>query len=102
MLIYSVIMLISAAIFTGISIPIYKGNTDLIHAYHQTKVTDKAAYGRAFGKALLVIAVVLLISGLIGLREDFAVPAVVVLVAGLCIGIGCLAAVQRKYNNGIF
>ena len=28
--------------------------------------------------------------------------AVAVLVIGLCIGTGCIVAVQKKYNNGIF
>ena len=102
MLIYSVIMLITAMVFMGMSLAIYNGKTDLIHDYHQTKVTDKAAYGRAFGKALLVIAMTLLLSGIIGLWEKLVVPAVAVLFAGLCIGIGCIFAVQSKYNKGIF
>ena len=102
MLVYSIIMFIVATVFTIVSIAIYKGKTDLIHTYHQTKVTDKAAYGRAFGKALLVIAIALLLSGIIGLLEKLAMLAVAVLVIGLCIGIGCIVAVQKKYNNGIF
>ena len=102
MLMYSILMFMVATVFIGISIAIYKGKTDLIHAYHQTKVTDKAAYGRAFGKAMLVIAIALLLSGIIGLLEELAMLAVLVLVIGLCIGIGCIVAVQKKYNNGIF
>ena len=102
MIIYSVIMFITSAVFIGISFAIYKGRTDLIHDYHQTKVTDHAAYGKAFGKALFVIAGTLLVSGIIGLSDRFAVPAVAVLMIGLCIGIGCIVAVQRKYNKGIF
>lgn len=102
MLMYSILMFMVATVFIGISIAIYKGKTDLIHAYHQTKVTDKAAYGRAFGKAMLVIAIALLLSGIIGLLEKLAMLAVLVLVIGLCIGIGCIVAVQKKYNNGIF
>ncbi len=101
-LIYSVIMLMMAMIFIGVSLAIYNGKTDLIHDYHQTKVTDKAAYGKAFGKALLVIAIALLLSGIIGLLKNLVVLAVVVLIAGMCIGIGCIYAVQRKYNKGVF
>ena len=86
----------------GVSIAIYKGKTDLIHDYHQNKVTDKAAYGKAFGKALFVIAVALLLSGIIGLLDNFAMLAVVVLIIGLCIGLGCIVAVQMKYNKGVF
>ncbi len=102
MLVYSIVLFLVAVIFIGVSIAIYKGKTDLIHNYHQTKVTDKAAYGKSFGKALLVIAITLLLSGIIGLLDNSAVLAVAVLIIGLCIGVGCIIAVQRKYNKGIF
>ena len=98
MLVYFMIMFLVAAVFMGISIAIYKGKTDLIHDYHHTKVIDK----KAFGKALLVIAIASLFSGFIGLLDNLAVLAVVVLIIGLCIGVGCLVVVQRKYNKGVF
>jgi len=102
MLLYSIIMFLVAALFTVLGIAIYNGKTDLIHDYHQTKVTDKSAYGKAFGKAMLVIAVVMLLSGIIGLFENLLILAVVILMIGLVIGIICIVAVQRKYNNGLF
>ena len=105
MVLYSVIMFLVAVPFCWISIAIYKGKTNLIHDYHQTKVSDKAAYGKAFGKAMLVIAMALLLSGIVGLlgdSETIAMIAVVVLFVGLFIGIACIIAVQKKYNNGIF
>lgn len=102
MVLYSIIMFIVALIFIGLSIAIYNGKTDLIHDYHQTKVTNKAAYGKAFGKAMFVIAIALLLSGVIGLLNNMAMLAVVVLITGLCVGVGCIVAVQRKYNKGVF
>ncbi len=102
MLVYSVIMFLSGALFAGISIAIYRGKTDLIHDYHQTKVTDQAAYGKAFGKALFVITSALLLSGIIALSDHAAMPAVAVLIVGLMIGVVCIVAVQRKYNKGVF
>ena len=87
----------------GIGIGIYRGKTDLIHDYHQTKVTDKTAYGKAFGKAMFVMATALFLSGIIGLfgtSDSVAVIAVAVLVFGLLIGISCIIAVQKKYNKG--
>ena len=102
MLVYSMIMFVTAVIFAGMGIAIYRGKTDLIHDYHQTKVTDPSAYGRAFGKSMLVIAAGLLSSGVTGLFENLAMLAVAVLMTGLVIGIGCIAAVQKKYNNGLF
>ena len=102
MLVYSIIMFLVSALFTVLGIAIYKGKTDLIHDYHQTKVTDKSAYGKAFGKAMLLIATVMLLSGIIGLFEKLLILAVAILIIGFVLGIGCIVAVQRKYNKGVF
>ena len=102
MLLYSMILFLTAAIFAALSVAIYKGKTTLIHDYHQTNVTDHAAYGKAFGKALFVFAATMLLSGILGLWEHLVVLAVVALIIGFCIGMGCIVAVQKKYNNGVF
>lgn len=105
MVLYSIIMFLVAAAMGGMSIAIYRGRTDLIHDYHQAKVTDPAAYGKAFGKAMFVISAALLLSGIIGLlgdSETIAMIAVAVLLAGLFAGTGCIIAVQIKYNKGVF
>ena len=102
MLVYSIIMFLVAVLFTVLGIAIYKGKTDLIHDYHQTKVTNKSAYGKAFGKAMLVIATVMLLSGIIGLFKNLLMLAVAILIIGLVVGIGCIVAVQKKYNKGVF
>lgn len=88
-----------------ISMAIYQGKTDLIHDYHQTKVTDKAAYGKAFGKAMFAVSATLLLSGIIslfGASDLVAMIAVAVLFVGLFIGIAWIVAVQIKYNKGVF
>ncbi len=95
-------MFLVAVLFTVLGIAIYKGKTDLIHDYHQTKVTDKSAYGKAFGKAMLVIATVMLLSGIIGLFKNLLMLAVAILIIGLVVGMGCIVAVQKKYNKGVF
>jgi len=102
MLVYSIIMFLVSALFTVLGIAIYKGKTDLIHDYHQTKVTDKSAYGKAFGKAMLLIATVMLLSGIIGLFKKLLILAVVILIIGFVFGIGCIVSVQKKYNKGVF
>ena len=95
-------MFLVAVLFTVLGIAIYKGKTDLIHDYHQTKVTNKSAYGKAFGKAMLVIATAMLLSGIIGLFKNLLMLAVAILIIGLVVGIGCIVAVQKKYNKGVF
>lgn len=105
MMLYSIIIFLAAVPMIKISIAIYQGKTNLIHDYHQTKVTDKAAYGKAFGKAMFVVSMALLLSGIIGLfgdSEAIAMIAVPVLFIGLFIGIAWLVAVQKKYNKGVF
>ena len=102
MLVYSIIMFLVSALFTVLGIAIYKGKTDLIHDYHQTKVTDKSAYGKAFGKAMLLIATVMLLSGIVGLFEKLLILAVAILIIGFVLGMGCIVAVQKKYNKGVF
>ena len=105
MWVYSVIVFCVAALFLWLGVAIYKGNTELIHSYHQEKVTDKTAYGKAFGKALFVFAAGPLCSGIIELLYDSdtsSAIAVAVLMIGFIIGIACIVAVQLKYNKGIF
>lgn len=105
MLVYSVIMFLGAALFSALGIAVYKGKTDLIHQYHQTKVQDKTAYGRAFGKALFIFALAMLFSGITGLFAGTNLiggVAVAVLLTGICVGIICLVKVQNKYNSGVF
>ena len=102
MLVYSIIMFIVAVIFAGMGFAIFRGKTELIHDYHQTKVSDKSAYGRAFGKAMFIIATAMLISGIMGLFKNLAVTAVSILLIGLVIGICWIVAVQRKYNKELF
>ena len=105
MVLYSIIMFLAAVPMMKISIAIYQGKTNLIHDYHQTKVTDKAAYGKAFGRAMFVVSMALLLSGIISLfgdSEAIATIAVAVLFIGLFIGIAWIVAVQKKYNKGIF
>lgn len=105
MLLYSVIMFLTGAVLAGLGIAIYRGKTNLIHDYHRTRVTDPKAYGKAFGKAMLTFSAAPLLSGAVGLFGDHdaaAMAAVIILLVGLGIGIGCIAAVQMKYNKGIF
>ena len=105
MVVYSVIMFVTAALFAGIGRAIYRGKTGLIHAYHQTRITDGASYGKAFGKAMFVISGSLFLSGAVSLlaaSDTIAVIAVAILMVGLSVGIVCIIGVQKKYNKGVF
>ena len=96
MILYALIMFLCAALFTALAALIYKGKTDLIHYYHQTKVTDKTAYGKAFGKAMAVIAGGMALSGAASLFGEPAMwVAMAALATGLVVGIAAIIVVQK-------
>ena len=103
MIIYAFILLFTALIIGVMAVLIHKGKTSLIHDYHRTKVTDKAGYGKAFGKAMAVIAIAMALSGVVALFGACAMwGAVAVLAIGLIAGIIAIVRVQKKYNGGVF
>ena len=56
MLLYSGIMFATGAVLLVLAAKIAAGQVELIHDYHQTRVKDKVAYGKAFGKAMFAMA----------------------------------------------
>ena len=105
MITYAITLFLLSVAFTIVSILIYRGRTDLIHDYHQTKVKDQAAYGKAFGKAFSLFGVTMALSAvvsLLGKPDQTAVPAVVILILGLILATIRILAVQKKFNEGLF
>ena len=103
MLLYAIILLLAAAGFFVLAVQIYKGKTELIHDYHQTKVTDRIGYGKAFGKAMGVIAGAMACSGVAALFGQKAMGiAVAVLLTGVAAGTCGIICAQKKYNGGVF
>ena len=103
MLVYAILMFVLAIIFVVIAALIYNGKTNLIHDYHQTNVTDQKGYGKAFGKAMAVIAGAMALSGAVSLFGESAMGiAVTVLMIGLIAGLIAIFRVQKKYNGGMF
>ena len=105
MLPYSIMMFAAFITLIVLSVMIYRGKTNLIHSYHQTRVKDKTAYGKAFGKALPVVALACLISGIIGLlgnSKTVGMTAAITLIIGIILGLCCIVVVQQKYNKGVF
>lgn len=105
MLAYSLIMFAAAVLFLGLAAAIYRGNTNLIHSYHQTniKVPDKKAYGKAFAKAMLTLPASLILSGaiaLLGGTTSLALISVGVLLVGIIVSLIIITKVQNKFNGG--
>ena len=107
MIAYSIIMFVTAVLFLVLGIVVYRGNTKLIHDYHQTNVkeAERKEYSRAFAKGMFAICATLLVSGIIALvgEEGFIVAtSLSVLTVGLIVSVIILVKVQKKYNGGLF
>ena len=101
MIVYSIIMFIVALAMIIVSICIYRGNTKLIHDYHQTHVSDKQAYAKAMGKALFCMSLSPIVSGIVAIFSSSLLPTII-LILGLIISFIPLFLVQKKYNGSIF
>ena len=105
MWIYSVIMLIVAAVLIAVGAATYGGKTELIHSYHQKRVKDKAAYGRAMGRAIMLMGVffVLSVVPLFVSRSRAAdMWSIGLMSAGIVVSLALIIRAQIKYNKGIF
>lgn len=101
MSIFSIILFLTSLLFIILGISIYKGHVELIHSYHQENVTDKIGYGKAMGKALIIFSIPMLISGVIALFTESALPAII-LIFGMVVGFIPIIKTQNKYNGGMF
>ena len=92
-------------LFLIVAILVYRGKTELIHSYHQTRVKDKKAYGRAMGKALFVMAATMLLAAILTFfigESAYAWICPVTVTTGFVIGLVMICIIQKKYNQGIF
>ena len=104
---YSVILFVIAAAFVLLGVLIFRGNTKLIHDYHQTKVSEekKSAYAREFSVGVFLCAAGMILSGVIALfgeSRGIMIASVVALFAGIIAGTVVFGIVQKKYNGGLF
>ena len=98
---FALLMFLTALMFGYTARGIRHGKTHWIHDYHQTKVTDKEGYAKAFARALNFFTWGFALSGIAGFLLG-ATPALLIMLIGLAAGLIALARVQKKYNNGIF
>ena len=101
MLIYALILFAVSILFVGIGIALFRGKTDLIMEHHQTRVTDKTAYARAFSVPMFIIADSMALAGILAL-PDMAWISVGVLLSGLTVSIVWIIGIQMKHDKSIF
>ena len=79
MYVYAALMYALALIFIWMGRRIFRGDVGLIHACHQTRVKDSAAYGRDFGRVMCGLGAVMLLSGTLALfgEKEAYMPAAV-------------------------
>ena len=105
MILGGLVLLGVGILFSVFAVLIYRGKTDLIHAYHQTRVKDKIAYGRAMGRALGVMAISMLVVGVLTFwigESALAWLCPVTASVGMTVGLVMILIIQKKYNQGLF
>ncbi|MGN1479585.1 MAG: DUF3784 domain-containing protein [Acutalibacteraceae bacterium] len=107
MIIFSVLLFAVALLFLIIGILIYKGNTKLIHDYHQLKIkeSEKNNYCKDFSIGLFLISASLSVGGIIGLlgnSKQIALISIAVIFIGIIISFLVIYKVQKKYNGRVF
>ena len=102
-MLYTCIMALAGGSFVWLGLAIRGGRVDLIHDYHQKNVAPeaRAAYGRAMGGGLLIMAAAMLSSGLAAPVLGIGV-AMGLLFGGFAIGIAALIRAQNRFNGGLF
>ena len=101
MLIFALILFAVSVPFMGIGIALLRGKADLIMEHHQTRVTDKAAYAKAFSVPMFIIAGSMVMAGLFAL-PDMAAWSMGAFLCGLTVAIVWIICVQVKYDRGLF
>ena len=101
MLIFALILFAVSVPFGIIGITLLRGRSDLIMEHHQTRVTDKTAYAKAFSVPMFIIAGSMVLAGLLALA-GFAVWSMGALLGGLTVAIVWIICVHVKYDRGIF
>lgn len=87
-----------------------QGNISSIHSYHRHRVSeeDRIPFGRKVGLGTIIVGVgVMLFSILSAVTfytniQAFTVVGVVIMFAGIALGLGMSLRAMIKYNNGIF
>ena len=102
MILYAVILFLTALLFGWLAWQISRGNTRLIHDYHQTHVTDRKSYAKAIGKGIWIISISAAASGAVSLFGSENWMTVGILLVGLVWGLAVIVAAQKRYNGGIF
>lgn len=101
----SILYFAIAAIFIVVGILIFRGNTDLIHDYHQKNVKDFDGYGKGMGKGIISIGVFFLIGAVVTLAvrcESGTIAGIIVSLSGFVMSLIYILKVQKKYNGGLF
>ena len=104
MWIFSVILIAASLLIAGVGTAVFKGRTGLIHDYHQEKVSEenRPAYGRAIGRGLLCMAVVLFVGGLLPLicEAEWILKTIrATFIFGILLSVLLLVMAQKKYNR---
>ena len=106
-MIVTVILGIFLCVLGGVNMT---GNVSSLHSYHRKRVReeDKKPFGRLVGIGNIIIGLSLVAMGVLNYLAEqsasnsYTIAGMVVLIAGLVVGLGINFFAMIKYNKGIF
>lgn len=103
MIMYQLILFVVSLIILVLGIKIYKGNTKLIHSYHQENIKkeDLNKYAKAFAMGMFSISFVLFFDGVLSfITQNFLIIDSFLLI-GLVLSLIYIISVQKKFNKKV-
>lgn len=97
---YSTIMIAAAIVLELMAVRIYRGGTELIINYHQSRVKpeERLRYARDFSKGIFCLSATLLITGVTAIITKILISDIF-LITGTVISVVILVRVQNRYNK---
>ncbi len=99
----NIVMLVLGIVISVMGIVNMTGNISTIHSYNRRKVKEEdiPKYGRLVGMGTLIIGASVVVDCVL-LQLSLTLPATVITVAAIVVGLALILYAQIKYNKGIF
>lgn len=106
----SIVTLIVGVVCVALGISNMRGNISSLHSYHRHRVSesDRIPFGKKVGLGTIIIGIGIMVFSVLSAftfyteNNVFILVGVVILIAGLVVGIALSFYAMIKYNKGIF
>ncbi len=106
----TIITFLIGILFIVIGISNTKGNISTLHSYHRKRVSeeDRIPFGKEVGRGMMIVGAAIIVFSALSAaaayleNRAFYIVGIVILIAGLIVGLGFAFHAMFKYNQGLF